>query len=350
MGEQLQARGVLAVNQFLFFRIDHLAGQLQHGAIHRIDEFIGEGDTGKILFVVRCGGRYLIFHRPEAVEFRLRDSGAKVVVTDAAHSEMVHALKDGLPGLEHIVVCDQSGELRFDELIEKASDEFDTLATACDDPALLIYTSGTTGPPKGALVPHRALIGNLTGFEMSQNFFPQSNDVFWSPADWAWTGGLIDALLPSLVYARPIVAYHGGKFDPERGLQLCEKYNVTNAFIPPTALKMIRQIRDIPEKFELKLRAIMSAGEQVGDELIGWGKEALGVEINEMVPQRFADARISSFAAASEMGFRTKGDWARFLASARAWAAALPTAPASSSNNNGRPPSGRLAPRLVCAA
>jgi acyl-CoA synthetase (AMP-forming)/AMP-acid ligase II len=36
---------------------------------------------------------------------------------------------------------------------------------------VLIYTSGTTGQPKGALIPHRALIGNLSGFVCSQNWF-----------------------------------------------------------------------------------------------------------------------------------------------------------------------------------
>ncbi len=220
---------------------------------------------------------------PEALEFRLRDSGAKLVITDHPHAEMLDTIKGELPTLKLVVQCDKDAPgLHFWQLLEKSSQGYKTSDTAADDPALLIYTSGTTGPPKGALIPHRALIGNLTGFELSQNFFPKSNDVFWTPADWAWTGGLIDALLPSLMYARPIVAYHGGKFDPERALQLCQKYHVTNAFIPPTALKMMRQLRDIPGRFELKLRAVMSAGEQVGEELIEWGKETLGVEINEM--------------------------------------------------------------------
>ena len=66
------------------------------------------------------------------------------------------------------------------------------------------------------VVPHRALVGNLPGFVCSQNWFGfdgkqnQSTDaVFWSPADWAWTGGLMDALLPSLYFGRTIVGYNG---------------------------------------------------------------------------------------------------------------------------------------------
>ena len=108
--------------------------------------------------------------------------------------------------------------------------------TAATDPAILIYTSGTTGAPKGALLPHAALIGNLTGFVASQNWFPQEHDVFWSPADWAWTGGLMDALLPTLYFGKPIVGYRG-RFSAETTFHLLEKYAITNTFLFPTALK-----------------------------------------------------------------------------------------------------------------
>src|SRR5690606_15315708 len=98
------------------------------------------------------------------------------------------------------------GEVHWHEFVGRASERFRIVDTLADDPALLIYTSGTTGPPKGALIPHRALIGNLPGFVASQDWFPQPDDVFWSPADWAWTGGLMDALFPTLYFGRPIVA------------------------------------------------------------------------------------------------------------------------------------------------
>jgi acetyl-CoA synthetase len=146
----------------------------------------------------------------------------------------------------------------------------------------LIYTSGTTGPPKGALVAHRSLLGNLPGFELSQNFFPREDDVFWTPADWAWTGGLMDGLLPSWYYGRPILAYEGGKFDAERVCHLLEKYKVKNAFIPPTALKMMRQVPGIGSRFKLAFRSIMSAGETLGEEVFRWAEDALRVSVNEM--------------------------------------------------------------------
>lgn len=225
-----------------------------------------------------------ILFGPDAVEYRLRDSGVKAVVTDNDHLPMLQAMKPVLPELQTVIGCDDEaeGELAFWPLLEQASDALKIVATRADDPALLIYTSGTTGPPKGALIAHRSLLGNLTGFELSQNFFPRDNDVFWTPADWAWTGGLLDGLLPTWYYAKPIVAYEGGKFDPEKACHLMHKYAVTNAFIPPTALKMMRQVDNIGNRFRLGVRGIMSAGEAVGEELYRWTAEALAVKVNEM--------------------------------------------------------------------
>ncbi|MFQ5935930.1 MAG: acyl-CoA synthetase [Acidiferrobacterales bacterium] len=224
-----------------------------------------------------------ILFGPDALNYRLGNSGAKAVITDTAHVPMVESMKADLPDLEIVVNCDdaEAGHA-FWKLLEKASESVDRVQTLAEDPALLIYTSGTTGPPKGALIAHRSLLGNLTGFELSQNFYPCEQDRFWTPADWAWTGGLLDGLIPTWYYAKPIVAYEGGKFDPEKACQLLEKYGVTNGFVPPTALKMIRQVGDVGSRFKLRLRGIMSAGEAVGAELYHWGREALGVAINEM--------------------------------------------------------------------
>ena len=224
-----------------------------------------------------------ILFGPEALEYRLRDSAAKIAITDDSKYETVRAMLSELPELEMVIGCN-TGESsdEFWNLLNRSSSDMAIVETGADEAACLIYTSGTTGPPKGALIAHRAVIGNFTGFEMSQNFFPQKGDLFWTPADWAWTGGLWDALLPSLNYGMPILAYEGAGFDPERISRLIGKYSVTNAFIPPTALKMLRSVTNPGEKYAPGLRALMSAGEQLGEELIHWGEEALGLTINEM--------------------------------------------------------------------
>jgi acetyl-CoA synthetase len=224
-----------------------------------------------------------ILFGPEALEYRLRDSGARAAIVHTSRYDDIKSLQPELPDLQSVIGCRCGlAQDEFWTLLARGAEEFTMVQTRADDPACLIYTSGTTGPPKGALVAHRAVLGNFTGFEMSQNFFPQKGDVFWTPADWAWTGGLWDALLPALNYGMPIVAFEGGGFDAERVCRLMEEYAVTNTFIPPTALKMLRALPDLKANFDLKLRAVMSAGEQVGEELIHWGRDALGLTINEM--------------------------------------------------------------------
>ena len=216
----------------------------------------------------------------DALKYRLLDSAARVVVTTGDPLDRVEALRPELPALDLVVDCDRR-KGGFWDLVDRAASQTKRLRTRADDPAILIYTSGTTGPPKGALNAHRWLLGNLTGFELSHELFPQSGDCFWTPADWAWAGGLMDALIPSWFYGCPVLGYDGGRFDPERVCQLLEKYRVRNAFIPPTALKLLRQLGSL-DRFNLRLRSIMSAGETVGSQLYHWAQEELHVQINEM--------------------------------------------------------------------
>jgi len=229
-----------------------------------------------------------ILFGPEALEYRLRDSEASAALVDPASLPNLAAIRDKLPSLAQVIGvagARGSGVQPWETLLDKAGPEYACADTAADEPALLIYTSGTTGPPKGALMPQRALLGNLPGFVHSHDLYPQPGDRFWSPADWAWTGGLMDALLPSLYYATPILGYRG-RFDPERAFWLMQKYGVRNSFLFPTALKMMMKTVPQPRtRYRLSLRSIMSAGESVGDALFAWGRDALGVTVNEMFGQ-----------------------------------------------------------------
>jgi acetyl-CoA synthetase len=224
----------------------------------------------------------------EALEYRLQDSGARLVVTDETGLSNFLPVRGRCPEIEKIVgvECGAAyGVTSWDDFLIASSEPFEAVDTAANDPAILIYTSGTTGPPKGALVPHRALIGNLTGFVASQNWFPQAGDVFWSPADWAWTGGLMDALLPSLYFGAPILGYRG-RFTADKAFELMQRHGITNSFLFPTALKMMMKTWPEPRRhFKLKLRAIMSAGEAVGATVYQWCEQALGVRVNEMFGQ-----------------------------------------------------------------
>ncbi|HUH95625.1 MAG TPA: AMP-binding protein [Casimicrobiaceae bacterium] len=225
---------------------------------------------------------------PDALEYRLANAGAKVVFCDPASFPNLAPIVRALPGVALVIGVAGARESWTEDwtaLLASASDAFTPVATAAADPALLIYTSGTTGPPKGALMPQQCLLGNLPGFIYSHDVFPQQEDLFWSPADWAWTGGLMDALLPTLYFGRPILGFRG-RFDPERALALMAKYRVRNTFLFPTALKMMMKAVPQPRsRYAVSLRSIMSAGEAVGTTVFAWAQEALGATINEMFGQ-----------------------------------------------------------------
>jgi acetyl-CoA synthetase len=171
----------------------------------------------------------------------------------------------------------------FETSIERAADTFEPVATAAGEPALLIYTSGTTANPKGALHAHRVLLGHLPGVELAHDFFPHSGDFYWTPADWAWIGGLLDVLLPSWHHGVPVLAHSSRKFDPEFALRLIAEHRVRNVFLPPTALKLMRQVKE--RQPGLQLRTIASGGEGLGEELLDWGQETFGLTINEFYGQ-----------------------------------------------------------------
>ncbi|MGB1546943.1 MAG: acyl-CoA synthetase [Alphaproteobacteria bacterium] len=224
---------------------------------------------------------------PDAIEYRLSNSDARLVVTDSKSFEKVHAIRDRLPNLAAVLITDGEGEgaANFWTLLEKTSGDFHPLATRADDPALIIYTSGTTGPPKGAVHAHRVLLGHLPGVEFPHNLFPKTGDLFWTPADWAWIGGLLDVLLPSWHHGVPVLAHRASKFDPERAFALMERHKVRNAFLPPTALKLMRQTKAPQTRHAFHLRSVGSGGETMGEALLAWGREVFGLTINEFYGQ-----------------------------------------------------------------
>ncbi len=224
----------------------------------------------------------------DALAYRLSNSQAKALVTDGNNLDKVLEIWPELPQLKTILVTggDKTDKiLDFWDTLEMGSSEFHPAKTRADDPALIIYTSGTTGPPKGALHAHRTLLGHLPGVEFPHNFFPKENDLFWTPADWAWIGGLIDVLFPSWHHGIPVLAHRAKKFDPEEAFHLIAKFDVRNAFMPPTALKLMRQVSDPRSRHRFRMRSIGSGGETLGEELLDWGRDVMGLTINEFYGQ-----------------------------------------------------------------
>ena len=231
----------------------------------------------------------------EALEHRLRDSGARALVTDAENLPKIEAIASSLPELQHIFVVERENGAHADfwAAIQRASPNFTAVDTTSEEPALIIYTSGTTGKPKGALHGHRVLLGHIPGVQFPHEFFPQPGDKFWTPADWAWAGGLLDVLLPSLYFGIPVVAHRARKFDPEHAFHFIAKHQVRNAFMPPTALKLMRQVTN-PRRHNYVMRSIGSGGEALGEDILNWCRETFGFDVNEFYGQTEANLLVGN--------------------------------------------------------
>src|SRR5438132_9588211 len=221
----------------------------------------------------------------EALEFRLQNCGARAIVTDREQLPKIAKLRDRLPDLETVLCVDgpAEGALDLHALAAQASDRFQIADTLAEDPALIIYTSGTTGQPKGALHAHRTLLGHLPGVEYPHDGFPQPGDRFWTPADWAWIGGLFDVVMPAWHHGVAVVAHRPRKFEPDQALDLMARHGVRNVFMPPTALKLLRASG--ATNAGVRLRSLASGGESLGEDLIEWGRERFGLTINEFYGQ-----------------------------------------------------------------
>ncbi|MGH7933567.1 MAG: acyl-CoA synthetase [Candidatus Binataceae bacterium] len=234
----------------------------------------------------------------DALLYRLTNSGARVIMLEPESAEKIEPIRKELPELKHVIIAGGGhGGLAFDDLIAQSSDDFTNAKTTAEDPVLLMYTSGTTGNPKGVLHAARYVIGH-NGIDYSYNFL-RDGDLYYSPADWAWAGGLLDGLLAIWPYGIPVLAYRSkARFDPDVMLKLVEKYGATIGLYPPTVLKSLREVKGPREKYRnLRLRCIVSGAEPVSPELARWVDEQLGVQFNQAFGQTEANYFIGNCSA-----------------------------------------------------
>lgn len=224
----------------------------------------------------------------DALSFRLKNAEAKAIVTNRFGLERLQPIRAELPTLDLVIATEPAAGATakpFEDLIVRHAGPFAAVDSGPDDPAMMIYTSGTTGPPKGALHGHRVLLGHVPGFQMHHEFLPQPGDRIWTPSDSAWAGGLLNVLLPALLLGVPVVSSPGQKFDPDMAYRIMQDMDVRNAFIPPTALRLMKTVENPREKYRLNLRTIGSAGESLGRETWEWVRDTLGITINEFYGQ-----------------------------------------------------------------
>ncbi|MFB6069620.1 MAG: acyl-CoA synthetase [Halanaeroarchaeum sp.] len=244
---------------------------------------------------------------PDALAYRLDDSDARLAVVDESNVENLREVRDGLSALETVLtvgeVIDRPDETDFWTALEGHGEGYDAVETDAEDDAIIVYTSGTTGDPKGVRHAHRVMLGHLPLFVTTFNDMAiEPEDVHWTPSEWAWIASLFDVVFPALYYGRSVLAYNGGPFDPETAFSLIERYEVTNFFAPPTALRRMKLVEDPGERYDVSsIRVIPSGGESLGQDLVDWATATFGdVAVHEAYGQTEANLLVGDCTALTE--------------------------------------------------
>lgn len=237
-----------------------------------------------VLAVWRLGGVYqplFTAFGPKAIEHRVRTSGAKIIVTDAANRSKLDEIKSSAK-----IATVRSGEGSL------STDDIDISAEAArcrsglrpvlrnvEDPFLIMFTSGTTGPAKPLLVPLKAIVP-FAGY-MRDAVGLRSDDRFWNIADPGWAYGLYYAVVGPLVLGHATLLYDGS-FSVESTVEVIKEFEITHLAGSPTAYRHLAAAG--PEGVSAikgQLRAVSSAGEALNPEVIRWFAEHLGTVIHD---------------------------------------------------------------------
>ena len=220
----------------------------------------------------------------DGLKYRLQHSDAKVAIVEESVLQTLAKIRQDLPDLKNILVVGENKTKHQEKLFWQAIKEIPATMRLeemnFDDNMVLIYTGGTTGDPKGVVHKHANIFRGPGHFAL-YNAEIRENDVFWNPADYAWAGPLFDLVVPALFYGKAVVTYSaGGKFDPEKAFKLIEDYQITVAYVPPTGLRMMRQVENPGARYNLSsVRVIQSGAEAFGKALPEWAAKTFGSHV-----------------------------------------------------------------------
>lgn len=221
-----------------------------------------------------------------AIDYRLRQSDARLIVTDTVNRFKLNDLNDLPPVITVSREQDQAippGDFDFENELGKQMPIFSPVLQSGDDPFILLFTSGTTGSPKGVSVPLKAILSFIIYMKYGVDL--RSEDAFWNVADPGWAYGLYYAVIGPLLLGNATLFYDG-PFTPESTYRMISKYGITSLAAAPTAYRMLMAAGDeLPRQQQLRLRVACSAGEPLNPATIRWVEKYLECPVYDQYGQ-----------------------------------------------------------------
>ena len=228
---------------------------------------------------------------PQAIEDRLGNSQARILVTEPELFDRVEKVAHKLTNLETVFVTGEPQKVKhlkihgkkvfsFTETLSKMSKNYKTRMMNPEDPAFMLYTSGTTGKPKGVVHVHKAIIHEHISAKFVLDL--RDDDVYWCTADPGWVTGIAYEILGSWSNGSSTVVTNG-RFDPGEWYSILQDYKVTVWYTAPTAIRMLMAAgNDLVKKYDLSsLRHLASVGEPLNPEPIRWGLKVFGLPFHD---------------------------------------------------------------------
>ena len=253
--------------------------------------FWGTVDLGAVL--VGLNGWW----KADEILFGLKDSGARVLVADAARLARIADRLSECPQLETVFLVDGAQDpedarvQRFARLLAEPGPELPSGPIDEDDPAVIFYTSGTTGRPKGAVSTHRSMVANLQNTFYNAVSGSLANPDAGGPA----VGGQSQAvsLLTSPLFhvsgchSGIVVGLAGGvrlvmptgRFDPEDAMRLIERERVSVWAAVPT---MVWRVVEHPDRHNHDLSSVTT---------VAYGGSPSAGELQRRVKETFPSVR-----------------------------------------------------------
>ncbi|KAG6145793.1 Acetyl-coenzyme A synthetase [Claviceps purpurea] len=259
-----------------------------------------------ILACVRIGAVHSIVFAgfsADSLRDRVLDARSRVVITtdegkrggkNIGTKKIVDDALKQCPDVTNVLVFKRTGadvpmqegrDVWWHEELEKWPNYIAPEVMNSEDPLFLLYTSGSTGKPKGVM---HTTAGYLLGAALTGKyvFDIHDGDRYFCGGDVGWITGHTYVVYAPLLLGVTTVVFEGTPAYPNfsRYWEIIEKHKITQFYVAPTALRLLKRAGDEHVKGDMKyLRVLGSVGEPIAAEIWKWYFEVVGKEEAQVV-------------------------------------------------------------------